>query len=89
MSGPSGGRPPLLIAVGLLGAAVLVLPVVALLVRVPWSDVGAVLGSTVAREALALSIGTSLAAAAISVLLGVPLAWLLASGTGRPAAIGR
>lgn len=89
MSGPSGGRPPLLVAVGLLGAAVLVLPVVALLVRVPWSDVGTVLGSTVAREALALSIGTSLAAAAISVLLGVPLAWLLASGTGRPAAIGR
>jgi molybdate transport system permease protein len=89
MSGPPGGRPPLLVAVGLLGAAVLVLPVVALLVRVPWSDVGTVLGSTVAREALVLSIGTSLAAAAISVVLGVPLAWLLASGTGRPAAIGR
>ncbi len=89
MSGPSGGRPPLLVAVGLLGAAVLVLPVVALLVRVPWSDVGTVLGSTTAREALALSLGTSLAATAVSVLLGVPLAWLLASGTGRPAAIGR
>lgn len=89
MSRPSSGPPPLLVAVGLLGATVLVLPVVALLVRVPWSDVGTVLASTVAREALVLSIGTSLAAAVISVVLGVPLAWLLASSTGRPAAIGR
>jgi molybdate transport system permease protein len=67
VSRPSGGPPPLLVAVGLLGATVLVLPVVALLVRVPWSDVGTVLASTVAREALVL----------------------LASSTGRPAAIGR
>lgn len=55
-----------------------VLPVVGLLWRVPWGDVGAVLGGARVRDALWLSVRTSVVAAVLSLLLGVPLAWLLA-----------
>jgi molybdate transport system permease protein len=82
-------RPAVVVVLGLLGAAFLSLPVVALLVRVPWSDVGEVLGSSTSLQALWLSLATSAAAAGLSVVFGVPLAWLLAGGQGRLVALGR
>jgi molybdate transport system permease protein len=54
------------------------LPFVGLLWRVPWSRLGSILASSSISRPLRLSMVTSLAAAAISALLGVPLAWLLA-----------
>lgn len=77
--------PALVLAV--VAIAFFVLPVVGLLWRVPWTDVGTVLGGGAVREALWLSLRTSLAAAALSLVLGVPLAWLLArvEFPGRPA----
>ena len=46
--------------------------------RTPWSDLGELLTSEVITEALRLSLISSLAAAALSLVLGVPLAWILA-----------
>ena len=60
------------------GALFVVLPVVALVVRAPWEGFGQILTSEGAGTALRLSIVVSLAAAALSLLFGVPLAWVLA-----------
>jgi molybdate transport system permease protein len=61
-----------------LGAAFVVLPLVGLLQRAPWSDLGGQLTAPVVRDALGLSLVTSVAATAVSLVLGVPLAWVLA-----------
>lgn len=63
-----------------IAAAFLALPLLGLLVRVPWSRVGEVLASEVVRSSLALSLSTSLVATGLSIVLGLPLAWLLARG---------
>ncbi|WP_370074775.1 ABC transporter permease [Nocardioides sp.] len=76
---PSLGRPPLLLLVpGSVGAALLVVPLVALLLDTPWSDLGAQLADPAVRDALWLSGLTSALTVALCVLLGTPLAWLLA-----------
>ena len=62
------------------GAASVLLPVVALFVRAPWNRLGGALSGVGASTALRLSIEVSLAATAISVVVGVPLAWVLARG---------
>ena len=56
----------------------LALPLVGLVLRAPWSDLGSDLRSPVVVEALRLSLATSSLAAILSVVLGLPLAWLLA-----------
>ena len=72
-------RPPVLIVV-LAGAALLllVLPVIGLLVRAPWSRLARELTASDVRKAIGLSLLTSLIAAALALLLGAPLAWVLA-----------
>jgi molybdate transport system permease protein len=66
------------LGLAVLGAGFVLLPVVALFVRAPWSHLGSSLTGVGASTAFRLSIVVSLAATAISMLLGVPLAWLLA-----------
>ncbi|MFZ9629725.1 MAG: ABC transporter permease [Ilumatobacteraceae bacterium] len=61
-----------------LAVAFFALPFVGLLWRVPWSRAVSVLGEREVRQALWLSARTSLAATLVAVVLGVPLAWLLA-----------
>jgi molybdate transport system permease protein len=76
-----------LAATGGLGLAVLVvIPLVALALRAPWSDLGDVVTDDVLREALRLSLVVSVAALVLSVLIGFPIAWLLARTElpGRP-----
>jgi len=68
---------PILVA-AIIGATFVVLPVVALVARAPWGRFGNVLAGDGARAALRLSLEVSLAATVLSVLLGVPLAWVLA-----------
>lgn len=63
---------------GTLGLAVVVVPLVGLLARTPWRRLTSLLAGDVVTDALWLSLVSSLAAATLSVLLGVPLAWLLA-----------
>lgn len=60
------------------GASLLALPLLGVLVRAPWSDLGPLLTSGDTLTALRLSLECSLGALAISLVLGVPLAWLLA-----------
>jgi len=67
-----------LLVLGGVGAAVFVLPLIGLLTRTPWSRLGELVTGEVVVDALRLSLTTSLLAAAISLVLGVPLAWLLA-----------
>ena len=60
------------------GASLLALPLLGVLVRAPWSDLGRLLSSSDTLTALRLSLECSFGALAISLALGVPLAWLLA-----------
>ncbi|MFJ3723333.1 ABC transporter permease [Streptomyces sp. NPDC090045] len=72
-------RPPLALALpALLAVAFLLMPLVGILVRTQWGDLGAHLGSPGVVEALKLSLVVSLWALGLSLVLGVPLAWLLA-----------
>jgi molybdate transport system permease protein len=64
----------------LLGAAFVTLPVLALFVRAPWGRIGDSLRGVGASTALRLSLEVSLAATAVSLVVGVPLAWALARG---------
>lgn len=59
------------------------LPLAGLLWRAPWSKAWTYLSDHDSLTALRLSLQTSLWATALSVLFGVPLAWLLARGTFR------
>ncbi|HEU5356674.1 MAG TPA: molybdate ABC transporter permease subunit [Actinocrinis sp.] len=68
---------PLLLP-ALLGVVFLTLPLVGLLVRTPWSDLAGQLRGTQVLQALRLSLITATVATALSLVLGVPLAWLLA-----------
>lgn len=67
------------IAATVLLAAFVALPFVALLLRVSPAQMAARLGEPVVLDALRLSLVTSGAATAIVVLLGTPVAWLLAT----------
>ncbi|KJS62779.1 ABC transporter permease [Streptomyces rubellomurinus] len=76
---PGSGRTPVALALpALLGLAFLILPLVGLLVRAPWSGLSEQLTSTAVWDALRLSLISATAATAVSLVLGVPLAWLLA-----------
>lgn len=73
------GRPPwLLVLPALIGVAFLVLPFAGLLIRAPWADMGRRVTEPEALTALCLSLSTATVATAVSLLFGVPLAWLLA-----------
>ncbi len=72
-------RPPLLaLSLGLVAALFFVLPLAGLLWRAPWSHVPEDLGAPDVRTALRLSLEASLAAVALCLLFGLPLAWVLA-----------
>jgi len=70
-----------LLAPALVAVAFLVLPLIGLLVRAPWGRLGSVLSGSDATQALTLSLWTASAATVISVVIGVPLAWVLARGS--------
>jgi molybdate transport system permease protein len=72
------GVPVILAVPAAIGLAFLVLPLIALLVRAPWRTLAARLAEPHVLEALRLSLLTSSAATAACLLLGVPLAWMLA-----------
>lgn len=72
-------RPPVALALpALLAVAFLLLPLVGILSRTQWGDLAAHLSSPGVVEALKLSLLVSLWALGLSLVLGVPLAWLLA-----------
>lgn len=74
----SQSRPPaLLVGLGAIAASLFILPLIGLLGVTPWSRLGELATDAVVVDALRLSLITSLAAAALATLLGVPLAWVL------------
>ncbi|MCU1589461.1 MAG: Molybdenum transport system permease protein ModB [Frankiales bacterium] len=72
-------RPPLALAgPALLAVLLVLLPLAALLGRTPWSRMPALLATTEVRQALWLSLRCGLGAVLLALVLGVPLAWVLA-----------
>lgn len=72
-------RPPApVLALAVVAISFFALPLIGLIWRAPWSKAWAYLSDHAAVTALRLSLQTSLWATALSVLFGVPLAWLLA-----------
>ena len=72
-------RPPaVLTVVGFVALALLALPLAGLLQRAPWSALPSLLGDSSVLDALGVSLIVSLAATATCVVLGLPLAFLLA-----------
>jgi molybdate transport system permease protein len=72
-------RPPYaVLPLAALAVAFVVVPFAALLQRAPWSDLGHLLGRPVVTDALWLSLTSAVAATALVLVLGVPLAWVLA-----------
>ncbi len=65
-------------AAAAVGVSLLVAPLIGLLTRVPWAELGTLLTSEVAVDALRISSIASAAAALIAVVVGVPVAWVLA-----------
>lgn len=87
--GPARAVPWQLRIPALVAFAFLVLPFVGLLVRAPWTDMPTLLADPVVFGALRLSLLCATLAAAASVVLGIPLAWVLARSDGRTAAVAR
>jgi len=88
-AGRSGLRriPPWLAVPAALGALVLVLPFIALLARLDWAGVPAAITAPAALQALTLSLTTAAIATVICVILGVPLALVIARSPQWLAAI--
>ncbi|HET7724208.1 MAG TPA: ABC transporter permease [Propionibacteriaceae bacterium] len=70
-------------------ALFLAVPLVAMLVRVPWGRFTTLLATQASLDALSLSLRTCLASTALCLLLGLPLAVVLSRSHGRLAAAGR
>ena len=77
-TGRGTGLPPLLWLPAGLALAFLVLPLLALLVRTPWSAVPGLLLTAEVGQALRLSLVCASSATVVCIVLGVPLAWVLA-----------
>ncbi len=77
-------RPPWpLLVLGLVAIAFFALPLAGLLAEAPWGELGDIVTGDVALDALRLSLVSSVIAAAISLVFGVPLAWLLSRADFR------
>ena len=88
MTRQTGGFVPRVLALpAVLGLALLGLPLGALVARVEWSTLWTDITSTEALSALGLSLVTGLIATACCVVLGVPLALVIARAGRRRAAV--
>ena len=72
------GAPRSVVAVAAAAVLLLALPVLALVQRAPWSELTSLLTRGEVVDALGVSLVVSLLAAAIVLVLGTPLAWMLA-----------
>ena len=74
---------PLLVSPAIVAVAVLGLPLVALVTRVDWAALPEHLTSEQARPAIVLSLLTTTSSTTLCLVLGTPLAWLLARSDAR------
>lgn len=77
-SPPRLGVPVPIAAPALLGVLLLLLPTAAMVGRIPWSRLGSIYRDEGVWTALRISLESSVEATLVSLLLGVPLAWVLA-----------
>lgn len=77
------------IVLALIAGLILGMPLLALFTKVPWGSLIHKLSEPNAISAIRLSLWSSVLAAFISVLLGVPLAWVLARGNRRVIGLAR
>jgi molybdate transport system permease protein len=70
--------PWLIVPLAALAVAYVAVPFAALLQRAPWNDLGELVGQPIVTDALRLSMLTAFATTGISLVVGVPLAWVLA-----------
>ncbi|WP_033443157.1 molybdate ABC transporter permease subunit [Saccharothrix sp. NRRL B-16314] len=75
-----GRLPVVLVLPAVIGLAFLLVPLVGLLVRAPWSTLPERLAGESVGQALRLSLVCASLATVVCLVLGVPLAWLLARG---------
>ncbi len=85
--GPAGRRrlSPALLIPAALALALLTMPLAALILRAPWGQLPELLSRSSVVQALALSIGTAALATLVSLVLGIPLAIVLARSVDWPA----
>lgn len=77
-AGARQSRPPLGLSwPAILAVLFLSLPLLAVVLRVPWESLGGILTREQTLEALALSLATASVATVVCLLLGIPLAWWL------------
>jgi molybdate transport system permease protein len=76
--GTSARPPSVLVPLAAIAVLFLVLPFAALLQRAPWTGLGDLLSDPLVLDALRLSLISAFSATGISLLFGVPLAWMLA-----------
>ena len=84
MTAAQRGRPKvptLVVVLGLIGVAFFVVPFVGLIVRAPLGSIPDMAVDDGVRTALVLSLVTSVTTTALAILIGVPIAWLLARST--------
>jgi molybdate transport system permease protein len=77
------GTPNWLLLPALVGISFVVLPLVAMLTRIEWGHFGRLIGSPSAVDALGLSLRTSAASTVLCLVLGVPMATVLARSRFR------
>lgn len=82
---PLGAIPPLVLVPAAVAVLVLLAPLVALVARVDWRTLPADLTAPATLDALRLSLATGAAATACCLVLGVPLAVVIARATPRVA----
>lgn len=85
--GPSSPRG--LALIGLPAAVLVIVPVAAVAWRTPWSNFWSAVSNDSSRTALVLSLRTSLFTTVLALLLGTPLAWVLANSHFRGRSIVR
>jgi molybdate transport system permease protein len=78
----SSGIPGILWIPAGLALCFLLLPLLALVLRAPWATLPQQLFSPVVGSSLVLSLVSALCATALCLVLGIPLAWVLARSTG-------
>ena len=83
----AGFVPQILLLPAVIGLALLILPLATLVARVDWSTLWADVTAPEAVSALLLSLGTGLVATTVCVVLGVPLALVIARAGPRPAGV--
>src|SRR5690625_828062 len=74
----TNGLPRWVLLPAVVGVLLIALPVLGMLLRVPWGELPGLLTSEASVAALGLSLRTSAAATLLVVVLGVPLALVLA-----------